>query len=335
MNFKELRTGTKKLRNILFGTVLFFSIFSTQAIAKTTLVLADSGWDSQKLHNAMVSLIVKRAYENYNLKTSTASTPMNWQALIAGDVDLDLECWTENMTTFVEDVKNGDAVKIGISVPNSNQGVYVPRYVINGDLKRGIKAIAPNLKTVKDLVKYSHLFPDDEDKRMGRFYGGTPGWAADIILYKKYKLYGLDEHYNYIRLGSEATLFASLEAAYNLGEAWVGYCFEPSVISGKLDIVRLEDEPYDAELFKEGATEFNPQELHIIGSRYIVKKAPDLMTFLSKYRTDSKVIAKGLAYINEKNANHEQAALWLLKTYPELIDEWLPKDKAKKIKKTL
>jgi ABC-type proline/glycine betaine transport system substrate-binding protein len=335
MNFKRLTIVTKKFHNILFGIVLLSTIFSTQAFAKTTLVLADSGWDSQKLHNALVSHIVEKAYGGYKLKTSTASTPMNWQALIAGDVDLDLECWTENMATFAEDVKNGDVVEIGISVPNSNQGIYVPRYVIEGDPGRGIKPIAPSLKTVKDLAKYSHLFPDEEDNKMGRFYGGTPGWAADIILYKKYKLYGLDKHYNYVRLGSEATLFASLEAAYNLGEAWVGYCFEPTVISGKLDIVRLEDEPFDKELFKKGATEFNPQELHIIGSRYFAKKAPELIDFLKKYRTDSNVIAKGLAYINDKNATHKQAAIWILKTYPELIDEWLPKDKAEKIKKTL
>lgn len=323
------------LRNIALGLAIVLFSFSTQAFAKTTLVLADSGWDSQKLHNAIFETIIKAAFNDYKLQTSTASTPMNWQALAAGDVDLDLECWTENMPTYEEDVKNGDVVEIGISVPNSNQGVYVPRYVIEGDSKRGIEAVAPDLKTVKDLAKYSHLFPDEEDKDKGRLYGGTPGWAADIIMYKKYKLYKLDQQYNYVRLGSEATLFASLEAAYNLGEPWVGYCYEPTVVSGKLDIIRLEDEPFESELFKKGGTEFKPQELHVVSNRYFAKKAAELIPFLKKYKIDSEIIAKGLAYINDKKATHKETAKWILKNHPELIDKWLAEDKAEKVKALL
>lgn len=211
----------------------------------------------------------------------------------------------------------------------------MPRYVIEGDAKRGIKPLAPGLKTVKDLAKYHNVFPDDEDKSKGRIYGSIPGWMADEVLHKKYELYGLDKNYNYARLGSEATLFASLVAAYNLGEPWVGYCYEPTWVSGKLDIVLLEDEPYSKELFEKGACAFPSQQLKIVSSKYFAKKAPDLLEFFKKYKTGSKLISEALAYLDEKKASHNEAAKWLLRKNPELLDQWLPKERAERVRAVL
>ncbi len=308
---------------------------SAAGAAVKEIVVTDNGWDSQKLHNEIARLVVENAYDGYKLKLSTASSTMNWQAIIAGDVDLDIESWTDNVATYPKDVANGDIVDVGVLAPDSNQGFYVPRYVIEGDAKRGIKALAPNLKTVRDLAGYSEVFRDDEDKKKGRIYGSIPGWMADEILYKKYELYGLNKNYNYVRLGSEATLFASLVSAYNLGEPWVGYCYEPTWISGKLDIVLLKDEPYDRELFDKGGCEFPSQQLKIVSSRYFAKRAPDLLEFFKKYKTGSKLIAEALAYLDENKASHREAAKWLLRTNKNLLDEWLPKERADRVRAIL
>ncbi|MEA4847421.1 MAG: glycine betaine ABC transporter substrate-binding protein [Clostridiaceae bacterium] len=300
-----------------------------------TITATDNGWDSQMLHNEIAKLIVENAYDNYDFQVSTGSSTMNWQSIIAGDVDLDIESWTDNVATYKDDVEKGDIINVGVLVPNSSQGLYVPRYVIEGDAARGIEAVAPELKTVEDLKKYADLFPDDEDKSKGRIYGSIPGWMADEVLYKKYQYYGLDEMYNYARLGSEATLFASLAAAYNLGEPWVGYCYEPTWISGKLDLVLLEDAPYDPELFVEGKCGFPKQELKIVSSNKFAEKAPDLLEFFQKYKTGSELISKALAHLDETGETHEETAEWFLKEYDYLLDEWLPSERAQRIRDAL
>lgn len=300
-----------------------------------TITATDNGWDSQMLHNEIARLIVENAYDNYSFQVSTGSSTMNWQSIIAGDIDLDIESWTDNVATYKEDVAKGDIIDVGVLVPNSAQGLYVPQYVIEGDAARGIEAVAPELKTVEDLKKYADLFPDDEDKDKGRIYGSIPGWMADEVLYKKYQYYGLDEMYNYTRLGSEATLFASLTAAYNLGEPWVGYCYEPTWISGKLDLVLLEDAPYDPELFTEGKCEFPKQELKIVSSNKFAEKAPDLLEFFQKYRTGSDLISKALAHLDETGETHEEAAKWFLMEYDYLLDEWLPSERAQRVRDAL
>lgn len=299
------------------------------------IIATGNGWDSQMLHNEIAKLIVENAYDGYTFETSTGSSTMNWQALVAGDIDIDIESWTDNVVSYPEDVANGDVVDIGVLVPDSAQGIYVPRYVIEGDAERGIEPMAPDLKTVEDLKKYPDLFPDDEDKTMGRIYGAIPGWMADEILYKKYEFYGLNEMYNYTRLGSEATLFASLVSAYNLGEPWLGYCYEPTWVSGKLDIVLLEDAPYDPKLYPEGKCAFPSQELKIVTSKNFANKAPELLEFFTKYKTGSAIISEALAHLDETKCTHEEAAKWLLKEHGELLDEWLPKDKADKVRTIL
>lgn len=306
-----------------------------QASETVVIKATDNGWDSQKLHNEIAKFIVDSAYDNYDFQLSTGSSTMNWQAIISGDVDLDIESWTDNVATYEADVASGDIVDVGILVPNSAQGLYVPIYVIEGDAARGIEAMAPDLKTVQDLEKYPELFPDDEDKTKGRIYGSIPGWMADEVLYKKYEAYGLNEMYNYARLGSESTLFASLSSAYNLGDAWVGYCYEPTWISGKLDIVLLEDAPYDKELFDQGLCEFPKQELKIVSSKNFAEKAPDLLEFFSKYQTGSELVSTALAHLDESGETHEQTAKWLLKENQNLLDEWLPADKAELVKAAL
>lgn len=329
----------KKLLSLMLVLFVMTSVFSgcsneaaTKAKEPVTIVATDNGWDSQKLHNAIAEIIVENGYDGYIFETSSASSTMNWQAIISGDVDLDIESWTENVASYPDDVANGDIINIGILVPDSAQGLYVPRYVIEGDSERGIEPVAPDLKTVEDLKKYPDLFPDYEDKTKGRIYGSIPGWMADEVLYKKYEYYGLDEMFNYTRLGSEATLFASLVSAYNIGEPWVGYCYEPTWVSGKLDIVLLEDAPYDADLFVEGKCEFPKQELKIVSSNKFAERAPELVGFFEKYKTGSQLISEALAYLDETKATHEETAKWILKENDYLLDEWLPKENAEKVR---
>jgi glycine betaine/proline transport system permease protein/glycine betaine/proline transport system substrate-binding protein len=144
--------------------------------------------------------------------------------------------------------------------------------------------------------------------------------------------YGLSENFNYVRLGSEASLFASLVAAYNLGEPWVGYCYEPTWVAGKLDLIKLEDAPYEQSLYLDGKCEYPAQELKIVSGRNFAEKAPDLLEFFKKYRTGSELVSKVLAHLDETKASYEDTAVWFLKENDRLIDEWLSAENAAKLR---
>ena len=326
-----------KARNcfpVVLFVVLCLGITSCKSESAKTIniVLADDSWDSLMFHNSLGKVVMENAYDGYKVSLSTASSAMVWLSLKNNDVDLHLETWSDLLPTYNDDIKEGSVINVGVVIEDSCQGIYVPRYVVEGDPSRGIAPLAPGLRRVEDIIKYPHIFPDDENPSMGRFYGSIPGWTADIYVYRRFEYLGLDEKFSYVRLGSEAALFMSLVSAYNLGEPWVGYCYEPTWIVGKLDLIRLEDEPYEPEAYEEGKTGFSTQELFITCSREFPKKAPELLEFLKKYRTGSARLSEALSYIDETKASHDEAAVWFLKKFDSVIDEWLPAANAKKLR---
>jgi ABC-type proline/glycine betaine transport system substrate-binding protein len=323
---------------IILTTIFLFGICFAACRPKTDLVnfvAADAGWDSQKFHNAIAKLVIENAFEGYHLTFSTASSVMNWESMKRGDVDLFIELWPATVQTYHEDVEAGYAINIGMLAEGTRSGLYVPRYVIEGDPSRGIAPVAPNLRRVEDLRRYHHLFPDDENPTMGRIYGAIPGWRIDEILHNKFLYYDLDRNFRYVRLGSEASLFAALMSAYNLGQPWVGYCYEPTWIAGILDLVLLDETPFDPIGYYEGRTAFPSQQLLTVSSSQFPTRAPEITECLRNFKTSIVLISEALAYIDETKASHNAAAIWFVKTHDELLDEWLPAENAKKLREHL
>jgi glycine betaine/proline transport system permease protein/glycine betaine/proline transport system substrate-binding protein len=320
---------------VLSAIVLIAFTAGCSSGAPVTLTTMDQGWDSQKFHNQVAKFIVENGFDGYILEEITGSAILMWQALLVGEIDLDIEEWTDNVVTYKDDIAEGRILELGTIVEDSAQGFYVPRYVIEGDPERGIEPMAPDLKTVADLVKYPHVFKDPDRPGKGRVFGAIPGWMVDDTMFQKYKYYGLDKDYNYFRSGSEVVLFAAIESAYNLGEGWVGYCWEPAWITGKYDMVLLEDAPYDLELYKIGACEIPKQALKNVSSSKFPERAPDLVDFFSKYRTGTQKVSEVLAYMEETKEDAEKAAIWYLKNNDSVLDEWLLPEQAAKVRAAL
>jgi glycine betaine/proline transport system substrate-binding protein len=318
---------------VLCATVL--TLFTGFAFAEsTTAVIADAGWDSIRLHNAIVALVADAAYD-IDTEEMSGSTPITYSGLKSGDISIYTEIWTDNIATYNDDVANGEFVELGINFDDNAQGFYVPRYVIEGDAERGIEPMAPDLKTVADLANYSDVFVDPEDTDKGRVYGAISGWEVDLIMRAKYEFYGLDAMYNYMDPGSDAALAAAFASAYKKGDPIVGYYWEPTWLTGKYDLVLLEDAPYDAELYPQGACACPSVKVTICVSNDFYAAQPAFCEFLSKYRTSSALTAEALTYIMDNDASYEDAAAWFLIKNDALIDEWLPEDKAQLVRDAL
>jgi ABC-type proline/glycine betaine transport system substrate-binding protein len=297
------------------------------AAKPTVLKLADAGWDSIQVHNAIASFIINNGYD---VKTETimGSTPITWKALTENEIQIYMEFWSENVADYAEKVADGTVLELSLNFDDNEQGLYVPRYVIEGDPARGIEPMAPGLKTVKDLLNYPEVFPDAEQAGRGRIYGAISGWAADRILSNKYEAYGLDEKFNYFQPGSDAALAASLVAAYEKGEPWVGYYWAPTWVSGLYDLILLEDEPFTSmDDLNNGLTEFPANRVTVAIHPSVKEHFPEITAFLSEYKTSSALTAEALAVMNSEGLTSSEAAIWFMKNHPELLETWI-QDKA-------
>ena len=301
---------------------------------EVTLKFADAGWDSIKFHNAVAMFILQNGM-GYKVEEVSGTTPLTYQALKKGDIDIYMETWSDNLHTYQEDVAMGNVLELSINFDDNAQGLYVPRYVIEGDPKRNIPAMAPDLKTVADLKKYKAVFADPESPGKGRIYGAIPGWEVDKILYNKYVNNGFEKDFTYFRPGSDAALAAVFTSAYQKGEAVVGYYWSPTWLTGKYDLVRLQDTPYEKITFKDGKGDFPAIPVTVCATKTITQKAPEVTDFLKRYKTSSRITAKALAHMSETKANYTDTAKWFLKTNEDLWTKWVTAQQAEKVKAAL
>jgi len=245
-----------------------------------------------------------------------------------------MELWVDNSReAYDKAIKAGQVIDLGSNFPDSWQGWMVPTYVIKGDPKRGIKPVAPDLRSIEDLPKYWKLFKDPEDPSKGIFYSCIPGWECEKINEKKFKSYGLDKHYNILPPGSYAALVGSLAAAIKRGKPWFGYHWAPTWPLGRFDMTPIEEPPFDKKVWDENfACAYPSVRVNIVVNTSLLKKAPEVVEFLKKYETTQAMANKFLAYMEEKKADKEAGALWFLKNYEELWTTWVPADVAKKVK---
>lgn len=303
--------------------------------SKREIIFADVDWDSIKFHNAVAGTIAKELW-GYEWREMQGSTPVTQEALMQGEIDVHMEMWSDNLATYDEDLAAGKFKELGINFDDNYQGVYVPRYVIEGDAERNIEAMAPDLKYIWDLKKYPDIFKDGEDPSKGRMYGAIPGWEVDEILYNKYLHYKLDENFVYFRPGSGTALASVITRAYERGEAIAAYYWEPTWLMGQLDMVLLEDEPYDADTYREGKTALPAVKVAVgVSNKFAEEGNEELIEFLKKYRTSSQLTSNALAYMQETDSDYIETAKWFLKENPDLIDSWLNAEDAEKIKEFL
>lgn len=324
----------KRCISLIGILIVIFMLTSCAQSSSKEIRFADAGWDSAKVHNAIAGFIAEKAY-GYKWSEIPGSTSVLHEGIKKGEVDVHMEMWTDNLVFYEDDVQSGAVQELGVNFDDNMQGIYVPRYVIEGDEKRGIKPTAPDLKTVADLKKYPDVFPDDENPSKGRIYGAIPGWVIDEIMFKKYNHYGLNENFVYFRPGSDAALAAALTEAFEKGKPIAGYYWEPTWLMGKYDFVLLEDAPYDKDLYPEGKTACPAVKVTIIASNDFVKSSPDIVAFLKKYSTTSAQISEALAYMQDSGANYLETAKWFLKKNDGFIEGLLPADKAKLVKEAL
>ncbi|MFW5776385.1 MAG: ABC transporter substrate-binding protein [Spirochaetota bacterium] len=288
------------------------------------VVFADASWDSILVHNRIVAFILENGYGGYTTDFIPGDTIPLFNGLASGDIDVMMESWHSNYPeAYEEQIDAGTVVNLGENMPDGPQGWWVPRYMIEGDDDRGIEATAPDLESIEDLPEYADLFPDPENPGMGRILVGPPGWSATEISENLMEEYGLYEYYTAFLPGSGAALAASMKSAYDQGEPWVGYYWEPTAIMYQLDMVRLK------------GTEFPAADVDVLMNAESSEAMPEVVEFLSNYHTSVAVNNEFLNVLDEEVDNAEEAAIWFLENREDVWTDWVSDEVADNVRAAL
>jgi len=331
------KLGIKVFMVILGLLLIPLSLAGCAAGGEEPLKLADPGWDSLHVHNAIFSFIVEHGYGYPPCEIVPGSSPVVLVGVAQGDIDLLMETWSENYgEAYTDRIESGEIVELGLNFDDNYQGWLVPTYMIEGDPERGIEPAAPDLKSVFDLPEYWELFKDPEVPTKGRFHNSVPGWECTMHNSTKLETYGLDEYYNDFLCGSDVALSGSMVAAYEKGEPWLGYYWAPTWLLGMYDMTLLEEPPFDLEVWeRDKGCAYQAVRCTIMAHPSLLDRAPEVVEFLRKYQTTCAQNNEFLRYMQENEADATAGAIYFLKEHESVWTQWLPSDVASKVKAAL
>ena len=302
------------------------------------IVFGELGYDSADILTNLARFVLEEGFGCATDAIPGATLPI-LQGMIRGDVDVDMEVWVDNTPEFwIEAVEVGNVRELSHVFDDAEQGFYVPRYLVEGDAERGIEPLAPDLRAVSDLPRYAELFRDPEQPDKGRFYNCVIGWYCEGINNVKMVVYGLEDSFTNFRPGTGIALETTMQTAYTRGEPWLGYYWEPTGIMGRLDMLRLEEPPYDDACFAHmnAMAEADTPELATdacdypvvvaavgLGSAFADTIPAPIESFLDAFYLPTATINEMLAFMEANDANTQEAALAFLQANPDAWGAWL------------
>ena len=302
------------------------------------IVLGGLDYDSAAFDNAVAKLILTKGYGcKVDILPGTVLPLVN--GLARGDIDVLMEVWTANPAeAWVKAEREGKVVRLGINFPETREGWFVPRYVVEGP-----NAPAPDLKSVQDLARHKSLFADPEQPGKGRFYNCPAGWQCELINSKKLNAYQLSGDYTNFRPGTGEALAAAIEGAVRRQRPILFYYWGPTWLLGKYDFVMLAEPAFDqatwdtmkASAAPTAATAYPSNTVVIGANAEFAKQAPEVAAMLGRWRSSTEIVAEALAYMRTENASAEAAATRFLRARPEVWSGWVPQDVAERIKARL
>jgi glycine betaine/proline transport system substrate-binding protein len=307
------------------------------------------GWDSLAVLNAIAMYIVEHGY-GYPVKEINLSVESMMNYLPLGDVDVSMELWRfSKQEWYGNNLSAGRIIDVGAIFESSTQGLYVPRYMIEGDPARGIEPTASDLKSVTDLPKYWELFADSANPAKGTLVGCLIKWKCYKIVQVKTAVYGLDEHFKLLTPRTKAGRNMTIAEAYTRGEPVLLYHWEPSALLGKYDMIRLEEPEYTDECWAElemainqdplGSTTqacaYPVNDIHTTVHGGLLDRAPEVVTLLKNMFVGTARTSELTAYMAYNKVEPQDAAIYYLQTYEHEWRHWVPADVAKRVKVSL
>jgi glycine betaine/proline transport system substrate-binding protein len=319
-----------KILAVVLGATLILSSFMGCVTEKKTIVFGDGGWDSAQVHGRIAAFILEHGY-GYESEFVPGETIVLLEALVGGDIDVNMEIWVENQQEpYDAAIAAGDVVDLGGNFLDNWQGWVVPTYMIeDGDLPEGF--------SVYDMADYWELFKDPEDPTKGRFVNSVPGWMCTGFNTEKLETYGLTDYYTDFLAGTDAALSGSMVGAYEKHEPWIGYYWEPTWVLGKLDMTKVVEPEYDDEIWNTTrGCAYPANKVNVaVNADFYDTIEPGVIDFLTKYETTTEMNNQFLAYMQESGGTTEDAAIWFLQNYESVWTQWVPSDVASKVKDAL
>ena len=295
--------------------------FARAALLGTALVMASSGavlaeestdpikiitnnWTSQLVLANVVGQILQA--QGYNIEYKSSDTQLQYTALVAGDMDFQVEVWEGSQAESFDKAVAGGALDLGPHDAVTREDWWYPSYM---------NEMCPGLPDWKALDACAAKLATAETGTKGRFVGPPTDWGKHY----SERIQALKMNFQEVPVGQAATLWAELQAAYDRKEPVVLFNWTPNFIEAKFEGQFVEFPKYEAGCFTDPKWGSNPDAIYDCGapaqgylkkagSKQLGEKWPKAAEILKKVNFTNPQIAAAAAMVDVEGMTPEDAA---------------------------
>ena len=231
------------LASLIAGLMMISSpSWSIESNDPIKLTLHD--WTGQLITTNIMAEVLKDA--GYNTDLVQADYIAQFAGLKTGDLHVAMEMWeTTGRDAMDEATATGKVENIGETGMEGIEEWWYPLYM---------KERCPGLPDWTALNDCTEEFSTPETAPMGRYVGAPVTWGG----FDDERIEALELDYEVIHAGTDAALFAELEAAYQRQDPILLWVYAPHWAPSKYQGEWIEFPPYSAECYNDPSVGVNP-----------------------------------------------------------------------------
>ena len=208
-----MKNWRRILQAVAVGAALLSTTPSFAAESADPIKLTLNDWSGQILTTKIMGGILKAA--GYNVEYVQADYLAQLTGMQSGDLDVAMEIWaTTGREALEAAVATGKVVNMGETGMVAKEEWWVPEYML---------AKCPGLPDWKALDACADQFSTPETAPRGRYLGGPVTWGG----FDEERIANLPINFDVIHAGTDAALYAELDAAYAKEEPIVLWVYAP------------------------------------------------------------------------------------------------------------
>ena|GEM_PF-5424867 len=217
--------------------LLMVMLIVNPVYAKDNITLAEFSWESVNIHNHILKNIIEAVFE-IPVETLIVESAPGQIGIVNGDIDIVTEIWLSNRLIWFNEENNKTIVSAGpvFSTP-ANQGWFLPAY------------LSDVIKTIDDVINNKELFSGNNTGLIN----APSGWKSHEITLRRVESYELTG-INVVDPGSGTGLDLAILDNYNKGLPFLAYYWSPTFLLGIVDLVLLQEDPHNPELWLDEST---------------------------------------------------------------------------------
>tara|TARA_Y100001949_G_C15982874_1_gene329170 strand:+ start:895 stop:1836 length:942 start_codon:yes stop_codon:yes gene_type:complete len=243
-------TIIKKLVALL--SLSFFLTSNSSAVeSQDPIKLTLHDWTGQHITTNIMAEVLKEA--GYNIELIQADYIAQFAGLQTGDLHVAMEMWeTTGRDAIDEYTPDGRVVNVGSTGMDAIEEWWYPSYM---------KEECPGLPNWEALNECAEAFSTMETAPMGRYLGGPVTWGG----FDDERVEALNLDWEVVHAGTDAALFAELEAAYQRQDPIMLWVYAPHWAPSKYEGEFVDFPAYTTECYTDPSWGINPNSAYDCG----------------------------------------------------------------------